>query len=145
MSSPSSNEVTQPHNELSDIEFVRQFENLNLNPEWFSHEAHLRLGWVYSYIYSIEKSEEKIRNAIKNFDGKYGDGTKYHETISVFMLRLIYAREKENISITFSQFKEKNSDLFYKNKTFLAKYYSYDVLNNQQAKVKYHKPDLQVI
>lgn len=145
MSSPSSNEVTQPHNELSDIEFVRQFENLNLNPEWFSHEAHLRLGWVYSYIYNIEKSKEKIRNAIMKFDGKYGDGTKYHETITIFMLRLIYSREKQNISFTFNQFKERNSDLFGRSKELLRMYYSYDVLNNGKAKLEYLEPDLQKI
>ena len=58
------------------------------------------------------------------------------------MLRLIYTREKENISFTFNQFKESNLDLFSKNKTLLANYFSYDILNNQKAKLEFLEPDL---
>jgi len=145
MQSPSDNEVLQPHNELSDIEFARQFENLNLNPEWFSHEAHLRLAWVYSYIYDIEKAINKYRSGIRSFDAKYGDGTKYHETITIFMLNLIYSREKESISVTFDQFRKKNQDLFKSNKVLLSKYYSFDVLQNRKAKEDYIEPDLKKI
>lgn len=142
MQSPTNNEAPEPHNELSDIEFTRQFENLLLNPEWFTHEAHLRLAWVYSYIYDFEKAVKKYRAGIQNFDFKYGDGTKYHETITVFLLKLVYQREAKKTSITFEQFKTRNPELFKGCKTIIKEHYSFDVMKDTQAKENFVAPDL---
>jgi hypothetical protein len=36
----------EQHQYLSDKEFEEQFETCQMNPSIFSHEAHLRLGWI---------------------------------------------------------------------------------------------------
>ncbi len=142
MQSPTNNEQVQSHIELSDIEFARQFENLHLNPEWFTHEAHLRLAWIYSYIYDIEKAINKFRNGIHSFDSKYGDGTKYHETITIFLIKLVYEREKTSSSLTFDKFKERNLDLFQCYRDLISAYYSFDIAKDRNAKLEFIAPDL---
>mgnify|MGYP000226997985 FL=1 len=35
------------HYKLNDLEFVNQFQKTTLDPKLFTHEAHLRLAWIY--------------------------------------------------------------------------------------------------
>jgi hypothetical protein len=37
----------EKHLELTDLEFEANFKNCSLNPDIFSHEAHLRLAWIH--------------------------------------------------------------------------------------------------
>ncbi len=44
----------EEHFYLTDIQFERQFANCSLNPELFSHEAHLRLAWLHISKYGLK-------------------------------------------------------------------------------------------
>jgi hypothetical protein len=50
------------HFELSDELFEEQFQNCQLNPALFNHEAHLRLAWIHITKYGIDKAIENISN-----------------------------------------------------------------------------------
>jgi len=55
------------HNDLSDFEFEKQFENCELNPSMFSHEAHLRLVWIHIRNYGVEKALQNVPLQLQNF------------------------------------------------------------------------------
>ena len=52
------------YKELTDLEFENQFKDCTLNPELFTHEAHLRLTWIHINKYGAEKAESSIPSQI---------------------------------------------------------------------------------
>lgn len=129
------------HLQLTDQEFIEQFEQLKLNPEWFTHEAHLRMAWIYSSQQSLKQAISKACHGIQSFDDKFGDGTKYHLTVSRFLMELIFEREKRTKTRSFEDFKNSNLDLLTDFKGVLSRHYDFDVLNDTNAKTHYIAPN----
>ncbi len=71
------------HFDLSDLEFEKQFENCALNPELFSHEAHLRLAWIHVTQYGEEKAIENVTRQLMNFVDFLGARAKYNHTLTI--------------------------------------------------------------
>ncbi|NND31934.1 MAG: hypothetical protein HKN76_05030, partial [Saprospiraceae bacterium] len=44
--------IMEHHRKLSDRDFLDSFENMTMNPAWFTHEAHLRVAYLYIGLYS---------------------------------------------------------------------------------------------
>jgi len=74
----------QAHFLLSDHEFVDQFENLQLNPSYFTHLAHMRLAWLYIKDFGVERASIVLCDRIKNFDRKFGTGNKFNKTVEYY-------------------------------------------------------------
>ncbi len=130
------------HLSLSDDEFVDQFENLTLRPALFSHEAHLRLAFVYLRNFSIIEAIDKIRNGILSFDRKHGDGSKYHETLTVAAVHVInHFRQKQEIH-DFSSLLKAYPRLKKDFKQLLLTHYSEKRLFAKDSKYCYLEPDL---
>lgn len=130
------------HYQLSDAEFARQFKSLSLNPAWFTHEAHLRLGWIYVQALGIEKGAEQLCTQIREFDRKFGEGEKYNKTITVALAFLIYNRQMQSDAHDFPSFVLKNQDLLTNYKDLLAEHYSIDIFSANLPPETMLEPDL---
>lgn len=132
----------EKHFELSDTEFTLGFENCTLNPELFTHEAHLRLAWIYIQKYGIENAIEVIRKQIQEYATSLGASEKYHETITVASIKAVSFFIKKSESKTFESFINENKQLKTNFKQLLATHYTTDIFNSESAKKDFLEPEL---
>jgi hypothetical protein len=130
------------HSHLSDKEFENLFEKGDLPPSLFSHEAHLRLAWLYIKKYGQEKAAEKICREIKQFDHLHGKGDKFNITVSVAAIKMVDHFIKKSESNDFYTFIKKFSRLKTGFKELLYQHYNLDIFSNKEAKTSFIEPDL---
>lgn len=133
----------EKHFELNDTEFALQFENCSLNPELFTHEAHLRLAWIYIQKYDTENAIEIIRKQIQQYANSLGASQKYHETITVASIKAVNFFIKKTESKTFDSFINENQQLKTNFKQLLATHYTTDIFNSEAAKKHFLEPELE--
>lgn len=131
----------EKHFSLTDNDFAVQFENATLQPEWFSHEAHLRLAWIHITRYGVEKAVENICERIARFDRIHGDGTKFHKTLTVAAVRAVAHFIAQSSSHNFQDFIEEFPRLKLHFRELIAAHYSWNVFADMEAKHDYVPPD----
>lgn len=127
---------------LSDTEFAKQFADCALDPVLFTHEGHLRLAWIHIRRDGVDRAIRNIRRQIQKYDSVQGDGTKYHETITVASLYVINHFMQKSSVTTFAGFIQEFPRLRTHFKDILAQHYTIDVCADPRAKSSYLKPDL---
>lgn len=131
------------HNELTNKEFVAQFENCSLNPALFSHEAHIRLAWIYIVKYGKDKAEERIQKYLKAFVKHVGATDKYNVTLTIAAIKIVAHFSNESDKNNFSEFILEYPKLNTSFKELVSTHYGINIYNSKLAKKKYIKPDLQ--
>ena len=127
------------HFDFSDADFLNDFSNCTFPPTLFTHEAHLRLAWILLKKFDAEKAGEKLCELIQRFDQKFGDGTKYHCTITMAAAQIVnHFMDKKNE--TFHDFIHANPRLMTHFKDLILAHYTDDVFTNQDAAKAYHSP-----
>ena len=132
----------EKHFELNDNEFELQFENCTLNPELFTHEAHLRLAWIHIKNHGTEKAIAIIREQIRRYAASLGASDKYHETITVASIKAVSFFIKKSDACNFKDFITKNLQLKSDFKKLLATHYLTDIFNSEAAKKDFLDPEL---
>ncbi|MEQ9261752.1 MAG: hypothetical protein RLP14_01190 [Owenweeksia sp.] len=132
----------EKHFELSDSEFEQQFINCELNPEIFTHEAHLRLAWINIERYGMEEAETKIQKQLQKFVGFVGAKDKYNTTLTIAAIKAVYHFMLKSDSNSFEEFIAEFPRLKYKFKELMSCHYGVDIYNSEKAKAKYLEPDL---
>lgn len=134
-----------PHNRASDQELVAAFEAASLPKEAWTHEAHVRVGFLYARQCGLATAISRMRaglialNAAHQAPDELERG--YHETITQAFVRLIDAaasRQKEWPSS--GAFCAAHPELLDKN--VLGRFYSRDRLISWEAKTSFVEPDL---
>lgn len=75
---------------MTDLEFAQCFERGEIRNEDFHHREHLRVAWAFLRdSNSTEEACDRMRAAIRAFASKAGHAKKYHETLTVFWVRLL--------------------------------------------------------
>lgn len=145
---------------MSDDEFLCAFERCSLNRKDWTHEAHVRMAWLYvTRTPSDGEALDRVRSGIKKLNATFTrrrqvtcmrmppkpkdprglDG--YHETVTVAFVTLIAARVKPGEC--FAAFRERNPDLFDRKLPALLKHYSPERLFSAPAKTEFLDPDLE--
>ena len=133
-------------NQLSDKEFLKQFENQTLHPDHFKHIDHLRLAWLYiSNNDDIETSVELVRSGIKAYAVSLDVGDKFHLTITDSIVRIIVRRIEKLEQKKFQLFLDQNRDLVDDAKSVLLQYFSKDLLFSDTARTSLVQPDIKPI
>ena len=130
------------HHALSDQEFQEAFEQATLDPVLFTHEAHIRLAWILIREFGVERAAELVCEQIAAFDAKYGDGTKFHVTITVAAVKMVHHFMERTPSDSFAEFIQLQPRLKNNFKALLSAHYSSNVFSDEAAKNTYLKPDL---
>nr|WP_288935398.1 hypothetical protein [uncultured Allomuricauda sp.] len=137
-------EMQRPHHhsQYTDKEFIHAFESRGFPPNLFTHEAHLRLAWIYLIQYDESLAIDKTCQGIQNFDQFHGDGTKYHVTLTVASVKVVHHFRQKSTATTFEEFIIEYPRLITSFKELLSLHYGEEVISDPKAKTIYLEPDL---
>lgn len=130
------------HYELSDQEFETQFTRGDFPPSLFTHEAHLRLAWVYLKKYGVQTAEQKISAQIQQFDQRHGKGDKFHKTLTVAAVKVVHHFMLKSKANAFADFLHEFPRLETSFKALLDQHYSPNIFLEEPAKHYFIEPDL---
>ena len=130
------------HYSLSDAEFIHDFENCKLDPSWFTHEAHLRIGFLYIQQLGSKLAAQKLCTGIARFDRIFGNGDKFHRTITVASIGILSHFMRKSAASDFISFIEEYPQLKTDFKRLLHTHYSGELLSTSMSKSTYILPDL---
>lgn len=136
------NEPRISHYQFDDAAFESKFEKGNLPPSLFTHEAHLRLAYIYLRNYGEKKAAEKISREIEQFDRLHGRGDKFNKTITVAAIKVVHHFVGKSKSKDFKSFIQEFPRLKTAFKELLRTHYSRDIFTSKTAKVQFIEPDL---
>jgi len=125
---------------MSDPDFLVAFENTTLpRPEW-THEAHVRMAYLYlGKTKNFDTTLDEVRTRICAYNAAWGKAAGYHETITVAFLRLIADRmTRDGTKRDWSAFREANSDLL--DTRILQAHYTEAVLFSPEARAGFVNP-----
>jgi hypothetical protein len=110
---------------MSDTAFARAFERGEIAAADFHHASHLRLALAYlEETGSVDEATERMASALRRFATAAGHPEKYHETITLFWMRMLARLLDKNLPLA---------------------YYSRERLWSDQARTAWLEPDLQPI
>jgi hypothetical protein len=120
---------------------VESFEACAIRPEDFRHYQHLTVALWYVSSLSYDDAVEKMTSGIRRLSEAYGK-TGYHETITLFWLRIVAdftKRSQGDLASTANQLIEKCD------KDYIREYYSPELLTSDKAKAEWVEPDLKAL
>ncbi len=128
---------------MSDVEMTRALERGEIANENFRHASHLHVAWVYlSETTSVDQASARMRDTLRRFAASVGKPEKYHETITLFWVRLLALAHEES-GETLEKVVAANPQLLEKN--FPLAYYSRERLLSDKARTMWLEPDLKPI
>lgn len=130
------------HYQLSDNEFELSFSQKELHPNWFSHEAHLRLAWIHIRKYGIKNAIVNLCEQIEGYAISLGANDKFNKTLTVAAIRAVHHFMKRSKTVDFQMFINEEPRLKYQFSKLIDAHYSFDILRNEKAKREYLAPDL---
>jgi hypothetical protein len=128
--------------ELTDAEFLAQFENCSLPKAYFNHRGHIRMTWIYLRQETVEAAVQHVTEGIKRYAASLGASHIYHETLTrawVYLVKKAMQASDDN----FDKFFSANNSLF--EKSLPLQYYSSELLHSERAKKEWVLPDLKPI
>ena len=132
----------EKHFKLSDTEFEEQFRSCSLNPDIFSHEAHLRLAWIHINKYGIEQAEKNIPSQLQNYVASIGANNKFNTTLTVAAVKVVYHFALKSKPKSFEQFISEFPRLTSNFRELLDTHYGFDIFYSKNGRVEYLEPDL---
>lgn len=130
------------HFKYSDTEFLKHFADFTLEPALFTHEAHLRLAWLYINLYGTEKAAGLICNQIKAFDRKFGDGSKFNKTVTIASVFIVSHFMGRSLCSEFERFLEEFPRLKTNFTDLIKSHYKINIFTDKRAEKEYVEPDL---
>lgn len=105
---------------LNDDEFEKQFRNCVLDSELFTHEAHIRIAWIYLKKYGFTLTLNNLPNDLLNYCKSLNSEDKFNLSTTTKSIKLINRQmcKKEN---DFNLFIIKNQDLLLNFKKLIEK------------------------
>ncbi|MEL6846869.1 MAG: hypothetical protein AAFP92_00060 [Bacteroidota bacterium] len=131
----------QEHYQLSDQDFVSQFADGSLTPQWFTHEAHLRLAWILLRSHEVEQAAELLCRYIRNFDQLHGDGTKFNMTVTIAAAKAVDHFMRHSKAGDFPSFIAEHARLKTHFKDLLSTHYGVNIFAVEEARSTFLEPD----
>ena len=98
--------IEHPNAELS----IERFEQSDIDPARFDHEAHVYVGWLYVTEYGCDEAVPRFDAALRRLVSKIGAEQKYNAMITWLFLLLIGERIRDDEN--WPAFRNRNADLF---------------------------------
>jgi hypothetical protein len=130
------------HFELSDVEFEQAFETCSLNPDLFSHEAHLRLAWIYIRKQGCVRAVDVVCKQLMAYVSHVGARGKFNKTLTVAAIMAVKHFMKKSNTDNFRDIVSEHPRLKNNFKELVAFHYRMDIYNSEEAKQNYLEPDL---
>ena len=130
------------HFDLTNHEFVNQFKSGNLEPVLFTHEAHLRIAWIYINQWGVEKATKMVCDQVRTFVIIADAEDKYNHTLTIAAVKIIHHFIQRSDSKTFSDFLVEFPRLNTNFKELVQAHYSAGTCFSEKAKREFVAPDL---
>ena len=127
---------------LSDNDFLAQFERQTLPDDEFDHRGHLRLAWLYLKNEPLDAAVKKTTDGIEAYATSLGATNKFHHTLTEAIVRIMHGRLQQANSQTLDEFLIDNPDLVENMTGVLRSYYSEGRLNSEVARLSFNSPDI---
>jgi hypothetical protein len=129
--------------------FLAAFFDRSLPKAEWTHAAHIALAAYVLYDADIETVLPRVRTAIRGYNeavgGKNTDTSGYHETLTVFWLKVV-AEKLEQLRPGSRLDAARGAVAAYgEARTLSALYYSTDIVNDALARREWVEPDLLVL
>lgn len=126
--------------EIADL--VEGFENATLRASDFTHLAHIAVALTYLDQMPADQALARMRANIRNFARRHGADRLYHETLTLFWMRLLeHLRAIYNLD--FPLWRRVNLIIARWGKRFpVDAHYSRELINSQRARESWVPPDL---
>src|SRR5437660_457543 len=111
---------------MTDDEFLAAFEAAAIPRTDWTHEAHVRMAWLYLTRLPVAAARERVRAGIRGLNAVIGSPDGYHDTITVAFVRVIADRLMPGEA--YPAFRDRNPDLLDRTLAALSRHYSPEVL-----------------
>jgi len=129
--------------------FVSAFEAGTLPKERWTHGAHILSGAWYVHALGPERALAEMRKRIRAYNEAVGtqntDTSGYHETITVFWIRVLAAELARRPDAARAAFVAEAIEHFGPQRDILTRYYSFNVVKSTEARRMWIEPDLMTI
>ena len=127
-----------------DRDFRSAFEACAVAPSQFTHEAHVRLAYVYLVESDVESAVQRMREALLTFIEHKGiPRSKFHETMTRAWVLAVRHFMDGSTSASSTDFIARNQELL--DSKIMLTHYSASVLFSPDARVSFVEPDLDPI
>ena len=129
---------------MTDDEFLNAFENCTLTRAEWTHEAHVRMAWLYCRReQTTEAALAKMRAGIPRLNAALGTAPElYHETVTSAFGTAVHRRaSKPDATGSWPEFRATNPDLFNRENPILQTHYSPETLQSEAARLSFVAPD----
>jgi len=117
---------------MNDEEFLAALQNGQLQPEQFSHAAHIRAAYCYLRRNDFLEACIAMRNSLQSFAERIGKPGLYHETITIAFMSLVAERIARQAVADSAEFLTLYPEL--QDKALLHRYYAPGVLDSELAR-----------
>src|SRR5262245_24080294 len=124
---------------MTDDEFLAAFEAAAIPRKDWTHEAHVRMAWLYLPRLPFGEVVEHMGDGIETLEGRIGSPDGYHETITVAFVRVIASRLRDRED--YGRFRDRNPDLLDRTLTALLRHYAKERLFSPEARKGFIEPD----
>ena len=136
-----------PQDEPAIDAFLMAFESGTLPGSAFTHAAHIFTGACYVHALGEPAALARMRNRIPAFNLAVGGQNTaisgYHETITVFWIKLLTGFRAAHPTIARALFAHNAVREFAPRRQILGEYYDYDVVSSLEARRSWIPPNLQ--
>lgn len=128
----------------ADRAFRRDFEACRVTPDEFTHEAHVRLAYVYLAEHDVDGAVDRVRDALVRFIAHSGvPASKYHETLTRAWVLAVRHFMNRSSHASAAEFIAANSELL--DAKIMLTHYTAGVLFSAGARAAWIEPDLEPI
>ena len=127
-------------------EFLAAFESGTLPKARWTHAAHLLTGACYVYRLGEAAAIDKMRLCVSHYNeavgGKNTETSGYHETITIAWIKVLAKLLRESEPIERGAFAALAVERFAGDKSFLNRYYDFNLVASTQARRSWVPPTL---
>ena len=129
---------------MTDHEFLRAFEACTLTRAEWTHEAHIRMAWLYSRREAtLEGALARMRAGIPRLNAALDtDASLYHETVTCAFGTAVFKRATApEAAESWPAFCNGHPELFDRSAPLLHRHYEPETLKSDAARLTYVPPD----
>jgi hypothetical protein len=127
---------------MTDEVLIERCENCTLSGADFHHQDHVRMVWLYLQSNSVLATLARFSAGLKRLAAANGKPNLYHETITWAYVFLIHQRMQGEVDKPgWSEFVDRNADLFDWKNNILKSYYQDETLRSEVARRMFILPD----
>ena len=129
--------------------FLAAFEAGTLAKERFTHAGHLLTGACFIHMLGEAKATNHMRLCVRRFNvavgGQNTETSGYHETITIFWIKVLAALREENSSLPRATFADLAVERYGNRRDLFRDFYNYDLVASTEARRTWIAPNLRQI